>query len=68
MTQTGFDDIYDPLASLMTATCYDCLNERPIYNYLLLANNELAPLCRDCWLIRERDRLKRIGESERPSG
>ncbi len=64
--KTDFDDVYDPLASIQCAKCFDCLNEKPIYNYILLDNNELMPLCYGCWLIREQKRLARIGENEKP--
>ena len=64
MTQTGFEDVYDPLATIQCATCYDCLDEKPIYNYLLLATNETVPLCRDCWIIRRDAAQRRMGENE----
>ncbi len=65
---TGLNDVYDPLASIQCATCYDCLDEKPIYIYILLPNNETAPLCIECGRIRQEAARGRMGENERPSG
>ncbi len=66
--KTGFDDVYDPLATIQCATCFDCLDEKPIYNYLLLENNELVPLCYGCWEIRRLAARGRMGKNEKPAG
>jgi hypothetical protein len=35
-------------------TCHDCLNEEPVFEYLLLGNGELIPLCYECGWERKR--------------
>ena len=52
----------DPFVYGEMRTCFDCLDEEPVFGYVPLENGELAPVCQKCFLLRQREAERRINE------